>query len=131
MEVWFKIGFWRFSMRKIVLSLASLLLLMVCATPTQAQLVTATGEYRVTNVDRDSQRFGVALTEAQPDKRQNWVYVKATTKFVKRTALGNNTFKEEVLSYDGFFNTLKKGDIVRVKGGRGWDGSITAKGVYF
>ena len=118
-------------MRNILMSLTGLLLLMVCATPAQAQLVTATGEYRVTNVDRESQRFGVALTEAKPDKRQNWVYVKATTKFVKRTSLGNNAFREEVLSYDGFFKTVKKGNILRVKGGRGWDGSITAKAVYF
>ena len=75
--------------------------------------------------------MGIALLEANPDKRQNWIYVKATTKFVKRTYINKQTFRDEILSYDGFFATVKKGDILRINGGRGWDGTITAKAVYF
>lgn len=97
----------------------------------QAQLVTVKAEYRVVETDAENQRIGVALPEADPHKRQNWLYVKATTKFVKRTDLGNQTFRDEILTYDGFFNTVKKGDMLRVNGGRGWDGSITAKSIHF
>lgn len=112
---------------------ALLLALMTLAAvfPAQAQLVTVKAEYRVVETQAGKQRVGVALPDANPDTRQNWIYVKATTKFVKRTNLGNQTFRDEVLTYDGFFNTVKKGDILRVNGGRGWDGTMTAKDIYF
>ena len=82
-------------------------------------------------MESEKQRVGIAKLEANPDKRQRWLYVKATTKFVKRTNLGNQTFRDEILTYDGFFNTVKKGDVLRVNGGRGWDSSITAKSIHF
>lgn len=110
--------------------LFSLLLLMV-ACPAQAQLVTVKADYRVVDTQSAKQRVGVALPEANPDKRQNWMYVKATTKFVKRTKIDAQTYRDEVLTYDGFFATVKKGDMIRVNGGRGWDGTITAKSIYF
>jgi hypothetical protein len=112
-------------------ALAVALLCLFAVSPAQAQLVTVNAEYRVIETQSQKQRLGVALPEAAPDKRQNWLYVKATTKFVKRTNLGDQTFRDEVLSYDGFFNTVKKGDMLRVRGGRGWDGTITAKAIYF
>jgi len=115
---------------KLMPSLIVLLLLFAVA-PAQAQLVTVNAEFRVVETQPDKQRVGVALPEASPDKRQNWLYVKATTKFVKRTNLGNQTFRDEVLTYEGFFKTVKKGDVLRVKGGRGWDSSITAKSIHF
>ena len=108
-----------------------ILLTLLALAPAQAQLVTVKAEYRVVEKQPKKQRVGICLLEANPDKRQNWLYVKATTKFVKRTYLGKQTFRDEVLTYDGFFNTVKKGDILRVNGGRGWDGSITAKSIYF
>lgn len=108
-----------------------LLLLLIVSAPVHAQLVTVKAEYRVVDTQASKERLGVALPEANPDKRQNWMYVKATTKFVKRTKLDSRTFRDEVLNYDGFFATVKKGDILRVNGGRGWDGTITAKSIYF
>lgn len=108
-----------------------LLLALVITAPAHAQLVTVKAEYRVVDTQPSKERVGVALPEANPDKRQNWMYVKATTKFVKRTKLDSRTFRDEVLNYDGFFSTVKKGDILRVNGGRGWDGTITAKSIYF
>lgn len=117
----------RYSVPLILTALLAILTIF----PVQAQLVTVKAEYRVVEAQKDNQRVGVALPEANPETRQNWIYVKATTKFVKRTNLGNQTFRDEVLTYDGFFNTVKKGDILRVNGGRGWDGTMTAKAIYF
>lgn len=108
-----------------------LLLLLIGATPVHAQLVTVKAEYRVVDTQATKERVGVSLPEANPDKRQNWMYVKATTKFVKRTKIDAHTFRDEVLNYEGFFATVKKGDMIRVNGGRGWDGTITAKSIYF
>ena len=107
------------------------LLCLLCAGNTQAQIILAKGEYRVVETDREHQRFGIAKLDAKPDRRQNWVYVKATTKFRKHTQLDAETHRVQKFSFDEFFETLKKGDIVKVKGGRGWTGSITAKEVSF
>lgn len=117
--------------RHLILTLAVTLLCLIASSSAHAQLVTVKAEYRVVETQSNKQRVGIALPEADPNQRQNWLYVKATTKFVKRTKLGNQTFRDEVLTYEGFFNTVKKGDILRVNGGRGWDGTITAKGIYF
>lgn len=106
-------------------------LVFVMPGPVSAQLVTVKADYVVVEKDAENQRVGIRLPEADPNKRQNWIYVKATTKFVKRTNLGNQTFRDEILTYDGFFKTVKKGDTLRVNGGRGWDGTITAKAIYF
>ena len=94
------------------------------------QLVLATGEYRVVNVDADHQRVGVALLESQPDKRQNWIYLTATTNINKRHSSGDGWFRDEKLSYEGFFNSVRSGDKLRVEGGRRWDGGITAKKIW-
>jgi len=94
------------------------------------QLILASGEYRVVNVDADHQRVGVALLEAKPDVRQNWVYVTATTSINKRHSSGDGWFRDEQLSYEGFFNSVRTGDKLRVEGGRRWDGGITAKKIW-
>ncbi len=103
------------------------LLLVFAAAPAQAQLLNVTGEYRVTEVDRANQRVGVALREANPNKRQNWIYIKPDTKIVKRAFLKNGTFKDEIWTFNGFFDYAKKGTMLRVEGGRDWDKSIHAK----
>lgn len=117
--------------RSVTQSLILVFFLLFCAAGAQAQIVLAKGEYRIVEIDPPNQRVGVALLEAKPDKRQNWVYVKATTKFVKRTKVAEQTFRDEVLTYDGFFNTINIGDVLRVRGGRGWTGKIHAKEIYF
>lgn len=112
--------------------LATLLLLLFGSVgPAQAQLLTVTGEYRVTNVDRSGQRIGVALREADANVRQNWIYVKPDTKIVKRAFLKNGTFKDEIMTFNGFFDYVKKGTMLKVEGGRDWDKSIHARKIWF
>ncbi len=98
--------------------------------PSDAQLVLASGEYRVVEVQPDRQRVSVALLEANPDKHQNWVYLTATTTVVKRHSSGDGWFRDEKLSYEGFFGSVRPGDKFRVEGGRRWDGGITARKIW-
>lgn len=115
-------------MRNIVLALSALFLF--AAVPAQAQLLSVTGEYRVTNVDRGHQRVGVALRDADPNVRQNWVYIKPDTKIIKRNFLPGGVFKDEIWTFNGFFDQAKKGMKFRVEGGRDWDKSIHAKKIW-
>lgn len=96
----------------------------------QAQMLMVTGDYRVTDVDRPNQRIGIALREDDPNKRQNWVYIKPDTKIVKRNFYQNGTFKDEVMTFNGFFDYVRKGTLLRVHGGRDWDRSIDAKKIW-
>jgi hypothetical protein len=89
-----------------------------------------TGEYVVTNVDRAGQRVGIALRDADPNLRQNWVYVKPETKIVKRNFLPGGVFKDEVWTFNGFFDKVKKGTKLKVQGGRDWDKAIHAKKIW-
>lgn len=116
-------------MRKIVMAM-SLLLFLVAAGPAQAQLLSVTGEYRITNVDQAGQRVGVALRDADPNIRQNWVYIKPDTRIVKRTFLPGGVFKDENWTFNGFFEKARKGMKIKVEGGRDWDKSIHAKKIW-
>lgn len=98
--------------------------------PAESQLLTVTGEYRVVEVDKANQRIGVALPEAKPDVRQNWVYLQANTQFVYTETRDGGWTKTEHLTYDGFFNVAAPGKMMKVHGGRRWDGGITAKNVW-
>lgn len=113
------------------LTLFALLGLFVLSSDrSSGQLLLASGEYRVVEVDHEHLRVGVALLEAQADKRQNWIYLTAQTNVNKRHSSGDGWFRDEKLSYDGFFNTVRAGDKLRVEGGRRWDGGITAKKIW-
>lgn len=105
-------------------------LFVISSDHSSGQLLLAKGEYRVVEVDDDHQRVGVALLEAKPDVRQNWVYLTASTKINKRHSSGDGWFRDEKLSYEGFFNSVRAGDKLRVEGGRRWDGGITAKKIW-
>ncbi len=94
------------------------------------QLLLASGEYRVVSMDGDHQRVSVALLEAKPDQHQNWVYLTASTRINKRHSSGDGWFRDEKLSYEGFFSSVRVGDKLRVEGGRRWDGGITAKKIW-
>ncbi len=100
---------------------------LVSSRPAEAQLLTVSGEYRVVELDKQNQRVGVSLPEAQPDVRQNWIYLRATTDIVKRHTNDQGWFKDERLTFDSFFETAKPGDMMSVHGGRRWDKGITAK----
>lgn len=104
-----------------------LFFLLLGLAPAQAQLVIVTGEYRVTEVDRTGQRVGVALRDANPNKRQNWVYISPETKIVQRRFLSGGVFRDEQMGFNGFFDYVRKGTKFRVEGGRDWDNSIHAK----
>ncbi len=117
-------------MKNFVLVLSAFLLL-VAAGPAQAQLLSVTGEYIIVNVDRHGQRVGIALRDSDLNTRQNWVYIKPDTKIVKRNFLPGGVFKDEVWTFNGFFDRAKKGMKLRVEGGRDWDKSIHAKKIWF
>jgi hypothetical protein len=116
--------------KKRSLSFSLLLLLLLSVAPLQAQLLSVTGEYRVVSVDRPGQRVGIALRDADPNKRQNWVYVKPGTRIVKRNFYSGNGFRDEIMTFNGFFDYVKKGTLLRVEGGRDWDKSIHAKKIW-
>lgn len=121
-------------MRKILhiaLFAAAFLSVFFMAAPAKAQLILVTGDYRVVIVDKGEQRLGIAKRDADPNRRQNWVYVKGRTEIVRRVWLENRAFRDEKLTWDEFFTIVKKGTCLRVHGGRDWDGSIDAKKIWF
>ncbi len=104
-------------------------LLILLALPASAQFLTVTGEFRVVDIDRGEKRVGVARVEDDPTHRQNWVYIKHDTTIVKRNYYGDGKFKDEFITGEGVMNALEKhkGKVLKVHGGRDWDGSIDAK----
>lgn len=115
--------------RALALFLAALALL-AAALPARAQILTVTGEYVVVELDQANNRIGVALPEAKPDVRQNWIYVKLETEIVKRHYQEGGWFKDETITPNGIWTAVGKGTKMKVHGGRGWDGTITAKKIW-
>ncbi|HXE72882.1 MAG TPA: hypothetical protein VNO81_09490 [Candidatus Nitrosotenuis sp.] len=118
-------------MRRALVWLAAVLLAAAALDlPARAQLLMVTGDYLVVTVDKENERIGVCLTDANPDVVQNWVYVRAKTEIWKRTRIDAETYQEKKISYDQIWQVARKGQKMRVHGGRGWDGSITAKKIW-
>ena len=115
-------------MRKLLLTLTALL--VTVAAPTNAQLLTVTGEYRITEVDRGGQRIGVAFRKDNPKRTQNWVYIRPDTRVNLRRSLGRGVFRDEVLNYENSWNEFRVGRPIKLHGGRGWDGTISAKKIW-
>lgn len=113
-----------------LLLFAFLGIFLVTTETSSGQLLLASGEYRVVDVDSDHARVSVALLEAQEGQHQNWIYLTGTTKVTKRHSSGDGWFRDEKLSYEGFFNSVRPGDKLRVEGGRRWDGGVTAKKIW-
>lgn len=120
----------RYNRFKGLLLFAFLGIFLVTTETSSGQLLLASGDYRVVAVDSDYARVSVALLESQPDQHQNWIYVTGTTKVTKRHSSGDGWFRDEKLSYEGFFNSVRPGDKLRVEGGRRWDGGVTAKKIW-
>ena len=116
-------------MRKLLLGIVSMAALAWIgpSQPSQAQVLLVTGNYRVTELDQTHERFGVALPEAKPGVRQNWVYIAPTTEVRMRYTNNQGWHKDENLSYYQFFEQVKPGAMIRLHGGRRWDGEITGK----
>lgn len=113
-----------------LLLIAVLGILLTTTDKSSGQILLASGEYRVTNVDSDHARIGVALLESKPEERQNWIYITGTTLVTKRHSNGDGWFRDEKLSYESFFESVRPGDKLRVEGGRRWDGGVTAHKIW-
>ncbi len=123
-------------MRKITIFLAVLIAVLMGLggmRSTQAQILLTTGEYRIVVIDKAEQRLGIAELEANPNRRQNWVYVKYNTELMKRVNPNpdDGEFRYEKVSWVQFFNDVKKGSLITVHGGRDWDRSIDAKKIWY
>jgi len=86
-----------------------------------------TGDYRITEMDEGNQRFGIALPEAKPDVTQNWCYVDPKTDISRKQTNAQGWSKEDKLNYYQFFQRAKPGSMIRIHGGRRWDGEISGK----
>ena len=123
-------------MRKITIFLAVLIAVLMGlggSRSAQAQILLTTGEYRIVVIDKAEQRLGIAELEANPNRRQNWVYVKYNTELMKRVNPNpdDGEFRYEKVSWVQFFNDVKKGSLITVHGGRDWDRSIDAKKIWY
>ncbi len=111
------------------LVLAALCTLATASSPARAQILLVTSDYRVVDLDQDKNRIGVALPESKPNVRQNWVYVRLETEVVRRQEK-DGWIRDEILKPEEIWTSIQKGDVIRVQGGRGWDGSITARSIW-
>ncbi|HBM97763.1 TPA: hypothetical protein DD394_09935 [bacterium UBP9_UBA11836] len=118
--------------RSMSLCLATLAVLLtalfVHAPQAQAQLILASGTYRITELNQDKERIGIAKLDANPTVTQNWVYLRLKTKVTKRFSQ-NGWLRDESIPVSEIFSVIEKGDVIRVNGGRDWNGSITAKDI--
>lgn len=118
---------------KYLVILVAIIMGLGCMKSAQAQIILTTGEYRVVVVDKAEQRLGIAELEANPNRRQNWVYVKYNTELMKRVNPNpdDGEFRYEKVPWIEFFNDIKKGSLITVHGGRDWDRSIDAKKIWY
>lgn len=103
--------------RRVLLLALSLGLLL--ALPVRAQILMVDSSYRVVTIDHQEARFSVALPDDDPDVPQNWVHVEMKT----RTLLPGGRELDPVAA----MKHLRQGMVVKVNGGRRWDGEITAE----
>ena len=122
------------TMTKIIptMILALMVFLGSSVQPVDAQLVLVESQYRIVDVDHTENRIGVALPDADPDVAQTWVYVKPDTRASKRVYHGDGFFRDEQLSTNGLMDAVenREGELIKVHGGRDWDGSIDAKTIW-
>lgn len=116
-------------------SLSAILLLLLfvsCTGPAAAQLLHVDSDYRIVSVDTAQERIGVALPNASPNVRQNWLYVGPDTRGSLRQYLGNGTFRDREIRGEQIISAAEhhRGDLLKVYGGRDWDGSIDAHTVW-
>ena len=114
----------------VYIALFAIIFSVVLSTPAQAQLVVAKGLYRVVEIDRDKTRIGVCKIDADPNKRQLWVYVQINTKIILREQNpSDKTLRDVAVNPIELFSILYKGDVIRVNGGRDWALDIDAKDI--
>lgn len=100
--------------------------------PVDAQVLTVGSQYRIVEVDRFENRIGIALPDANPNERQNWVYIKSDTTGSMRQSLGNGTFRDEAMTPNGILNAAESrvGGLMKLEGGRDFDGTIDASKIW-
>ena len=105
---------------------------LVSAERVEAQIVDVESQYRIVEVDRAENRIGIALPDAAPNERQNWVYIKSDTRGSMRHKMGNGAFKDEVMTPNGMLDAAQSriGGLMKINGGRDFDGSIDAKKIW-
>jgi hypothetical protein len=105
---------------------------LLSAQRAEAQLVTVESQYRIVEVDHGQNRIGIALPDASPNERQNWVYIKPDTRGAMREYMGNGTFRDEMMTPNGILDAAdsRVGELMKINGGRDFDGSIDAKKVW-
>lgn len=100
--------------------------------PVNAQVVIVDGNYRIVEVDRAENRIGVALPDASPGERQNWVYLKSDTRASRRLTTGDGAYRDEAMNSDAVLKAAESriGQMMKINGGRDFDGSINAKKIW-
>ncbi len=114
-------------------SLLTLIALLLVTVPSQAQIIVVEDDFRIVAVDFDDNRFAVARPEADPDVRQNWVYLENDIRLSYREYMGNGAFRDNVVTNKReILNILasNEGDLIKVHGGRDFDGSIDASKIW-
>lgn len=102
--------------------------------PAEAQLVLVDDPFRIVEVDKSKNRIGIAKPGAKPNVRQNWVYLDLDTRASYRTYIPSaRAYRDRVITGKQILDVAAGniGQIMRVKGGRDWDGSIKAKAIHF
>ncbi|MGM9993068.1 MAG: hypothetical protein ACI376_09560 [Candidatus Bruticola sp.] len=113
--------------------LAALVFLACGLQEANAQIVLTTGDYRVVVIDKAQQRLGIAELDADPNRVQNWVYIKHNTEMMKLTHsdTDESQFRCDKVNWSEFFGEIKKGVVIKVHGGRDWDRSIDARKIWY
>lgn len=110
-------------MRSLTLIAALAALLLLAGLPARAQILLVDSDYRVVTIDKEGSRFSVALPDDDPDVPQNWVHIEMKTRSILPN--GKEIDPLKALAH------LKKGMVVKVNGGRRFDGEITAETLWF
>lgn len=117
-----------------LLGLFTLVLAGATITPAEAQLVLVDEPFRIVSVDKDKNRIGIAKPDAKPNVRQNWVYLDLDTRGSYRQYIPSaGAYRDKVLNANQVLNVAasNRGQLMNVKGGRDWGGSIKAKTIHF
>ncbi len=111
-----------------VLSLFLILMLQ----PSSAQLIVVENDFRIVSVDQSENRIGIAMPDADPNVRQNWLYLEDDVRLSIRQNVGG-AFRDRVYTDKNIiFNVMRanRGQLMTIHGGRDWDGSIDASKIW-
>lgn len=105
---------------------------MVSSERVEAAIVNVESQYRIISVDRAEKRIGVALADAPAGERQAWVYIKPETRSSMRKSIGNGMFRDQSMNTKSVLDAAEGriGGLMKIKGGRDFDGSIDAKKIW-